>query len=146
MQKGGRLDIESGKNELVSFERMMPENSAAFQISQKYYACGGWTSHSWNKKIQRLFFSVDYCGRTVQLTPMKQSRYLLSLTGLHSQLLAIAGVGDSNSILKVCEKYLASQNKWIDLPPLNIPRYEPGSILLPSKRAFCFCGRGVGAV
>ena len=36
--------------------------------------------------------------------------------------------------------YSLSKNKWISLGRLNLGRQYPGSILLKSKRAFCFCG------
>ena len=42
--------------------------------------------------------------------------------------------------MKVCEKYNVDKNKWSGLAPLNSAREWPGSILLKSLRAFCFCG------
>ena len=33
-----------------------------------------------------------------------------------------------------------SSKKWKELPLLNTPRYYPGSVLLKSLKAFCFCG------
>ena len=42
--------------------------------------------------------------------------------------------------MKVCEKYDIDTNKWSGLPPLNTARYLPGSVLLKSRRAFCFSG------
>ena len=33
-----------------------------------------------------------------------------------------------------------SVDKWGALPPLNVARWWAGSILLNSRRAFCFCG------
>ena len=33
-----------------------------------------------------------------------------------------------------------ASNKWVDLPSLNFPRSRPGSLVLQSRTAFCFCG------
>ena len=42
--------------------------------------------------------------------------------------------------MKVCEKHDTDMNKWSELPPLKITRFWSGSVLLKSKRVFCFCG------
>ena len=73
------------------------------------------------------------------LQSMNYQREGLSLSGLASEMIA-AGGWNQQDTLKICEKYLVSVNKWVGLPPLNTGRQWPGSILLNSKRAFCFCG------
>lgn len=70
---------------------------------------------------------------------MKLKRQAGSLSGLPSLLIALGGVCQTG-FLKTCEKYEVSSNKWARLPALNTARYLPGSILLETKRAFCFCG------
>ena len=42
--------------------------------------------------------------------------------------------------IKTCEKYFVGLNKWVGLPLLNVARRWPGSVVLESKRVFCFCG------
>ena len=34
-----------------------------------------------------------------------------------------------------------TKNKWALLPSLGTPRERPGTVLLPSLAAFCFCGK-----
>ena len=63
------------------------------------------------------------------------------MSGLQSELIGIGGNYNSFNVL-YCEKYSVALNKWDLLPYLNIGRLWPGSILLKSKRAFCFCGIG----
>ena len=70
---------------------------------------------------------------------MDQKRSYLSLSGLPSELNALGGWNGSKALV-CCEKYTMKTNKWAGLPPLNIGRQLAASILLPSKRAFCFCG------
>ena len=84
------------------------------------------------------FFSIDYFGKTVALSPFPPKRGV-SLSGLLSQLIAVGGSNDTRE-LKICEKYSVITNKWIGLPPLNTSRLKPGSIVLESMRSFCFCG------
>ena len=60
------------------------------------------------------------------------------MSGISSQLIALAGWNFRN--LKVCENYRVIPKKWVVLPALNAARFWPESILLNSKRAFCFCG------
>ena len=60
------------------------------------------------------------------------------MSGLPSELIALGGFNERD--LKICEKYLVFSNKWKALPPLNTARQMPGSILLSSQKAFCFCG------
>ena len=43
------------------------------------------------------------------------------------------------SLLNFCEMYSLARNQWMALPSLNIERGWPGSVLLKSKTAFCFC-------
>ena len=81
---------------------------------------------------------MDYLGKSEGLQPMNHKRDSVSLSGLPFQFIALGGWNAGN--LKTCEKYLVSINKWEGLPPLNTGRQWPGSILLKSKRAFCFCG------
>ena len=42
--------------------------------------------------------------------------------------------------LKTCETYFPTRNQWSELPPLPIPLRYSGSVLLQSKRAYCFGG------
>lgn len=42
--------------------------------------------------------------------------------------------------LKISEQYSIAPNKWSQSPSLNQARRCPGSIALPSKIVFCFCG------
>ena len=84
--------------------------------------------------------SYDYFGKSVKLRSMSQERSDLSLSGLPSLLIAIGGCTDARN-LKVCERYRIDLNMWRRAPPLNTARASPGSIVLQSKRAFCFCGR-----
>ena len=72
---------------------------------------------------------------------MSLERCDLSLSGLSSLLIALGGWSNAGA-LRVCEKYNVDRNKWSNLPSLNTSRYSPGSILLQSMRAFCFCGCG----
>ena len=82
--------------------------------------------------------AIDYSGRSVVLQPMRHRRSSASLSGLSTHLIALAGYHKRS--LRICEKYRLSTNKWDGLPPLSIARQWPGSILLKSKRAFCFFG------
>ena len=69
---------------------------------------------------------------------MSQARKSLSISGLCDNLIAFGGFCKHS--LAICEKYLVAQNKWSSLPTLNTARYSPGSILVASKRAYCFGG------
>ena len=69
---------------------------------------------------------------------MNQRREKASLSGVFSQLICLGG--QNFEILKVCETYLINLDKWTALPQLNRARYLPGSVVLQSKKAFCFCG------
>ena len=69
---------------------------------------------------------------------MKINRFSISLSGLASQLIAVGG--QNPGILKICESYSVTKNKWTVLPCLSVSRVCPGSVLLKSKRAFCFGG------
>ena len=135
---GLKFDLESKKKERIEFDREISSWSARFQINRKLYACGG------KRKVNRVeqciadLFSVDYKGRSSELAPMKHKRCALSLSGLPAQLIALGGSRSAN--LNVCERYFVSINKWTGLPSLNTARYWPGSTLLKSMRAFCFCG------
>ena len=81
---------------------------------------------------------MDCSARTAQLQPLTDQRAGGSLSGLPSELIAIGGF--SKKAVSICEKYLTACNKWRGLPPLKAPRHLPGSALLETKRAFCFCG------
>ena len=72
------------------------------------------------------------------ILPLKKERESLSLCGTSSELIALGG--RDRKYLQNCEMYFTSSNKWVDLPSLNIGWKSPGSLLLQSKRAFCFCG------
>ena len=50
-------------------------------------------------------------------------------------------VGGWNGQDLMCtEKYITIVDSWKELPPLNIARRFPGTVLLQSMRAFSFCG------
>ena len=105
--------------------------------------CGGEKPLNNSFEYVSLFFSSDAEGKCQELAPLSYCREYVSLTGLSSVLLALGGWCDAN--LKLCEKYVVTSNKWVPLPPLRVARHMPGSCLLPSKRAFCFCGsQGIG--
>ena len=110
-----------------------------FQINSKLYACGGITRY---KILTREFVSHFFCftsfGEKLQLSPMEYARVGASLSGIFSTLMAIGAYKTKNT--KICEKYLIGPNKWEPLPPLNEGRACPGSLLLNSMKAFCFCG------
>ena len=74
---------------------------------------------------------------------MKIQRLHLSLSGFSSTLMAIGGENNAGN-LKDCERYLIISNKWRRLPELNRGRTLPGSVLLKSMKAFCFCGTNLG--
>ena len=73
-----------------------------------------------------------------ELDKIMIARQRLSISGLASELIALGEFKQRN--LKICEKYIIASNKWTTLPCLNTPRQSAGSILLPSVKAFCFCG------
>ena len=84
--------------------------------------------------------SIDSLGQSVRLQAMSQIRQTVSLSGLASLLVALGG-WNNYKYLKICEKFFViMMNKWIGLPSLNSARFWPGSLLLQSKRVFCFCG------
>ena len=85
------------------------------------------------------FLCFDYTGRSTELEAMKSHRCVLSLSGLPTDLIALGGTHES-AVTSASEKYSLSRNKWSELPRLNLARAIPGSVLLPSMRAFCFCG------
>ena len=73
---------------------------------------------------------------------MRMERNSPSLCGWSSILLALGGQrrGTPSPPLRVSEKYSITFNKWQALPSLHNPRESPGSCLLTSMTAFCFCG------
>ena len=103
--------------------------------NNKLYSCGGLKIREWMWDL----VSVDYSGRCVRLEPMKIQRGSASLSGLPHLLIAIGGM-NKQDFRKECELYSVKTNKWGVLPQLNAARYQPGSILLQSMRAFCFSG------
>ena len=107
-------------------------------MNKRLYVCGGDVEIKGEKEPTSDFFSIDCEGISSLLQPISQSRSCPSLNGLPSELIAIGGWNGDN--LTACEKYIVNSNKWIELPSLNTARQWPGSILLSSKKAFCFCG------
>ena len=81
----------------------------------------------------------------VELQPLKHKRGYISLSGLKFELIALGGENGAR-LFYCCEKYLVSSNKWVELPRLNQVRYYPRSVLLPSRKTFCFCGRAIVAL
>ena len=118
----------------IAFEKPAPNFSAVFKINMKIYSCGGL-----HYGCIADLLSIDDSGRCVKLHSMNHKRHSISLSGLASRLIALGGVSNRGR-LKYCEKYEVERNKWSELAPLNAARSSPGSILLPSKIAFCFCG------
>lgn len=41
LHSGGRFNLRTGTDEYIKFDREIPTYSACFQISRKYYRCGG---------------------------------------------------------------------------------------------------------
>ena len=134
----GKVDIRTTKREEIKFERAIPEWSARFQVNKQLYVCGGKRQVNGQPDRVASFFSLDYSGKSRTLQSMEYKRNALSLSGYSKELMALGGWDRKN--LKIGEKYLVSVNKWVELPPLNIGRHFPGSLLLKSRRAFCFCG------
>ena len=131
--EGLRFYIKTGNKEETKLERRVPDSCATFQTNRKLYICGGF-----HAGLRTDLLSIDYSGKHVKLHSMKHEWQHLSLTGLSSELIALGGYWCG--ILKVCEKYDVRANKWSGLPSLRTARQLPGSILLSSMRAFCFCG------
>ena len=51
------------------------------------------------------------------------------------------GIGGFNEkVLNTAELFSTVTNEWSPLPRLNKARQSPGSCLLKSMKAFCFCG------
>ena len=53
-------------------------------------------------------------------------------------LLAVGGENEES--VGNCEKYSVTRNRWAVLPHLKTARQSAGTVLLPSLKAFCFCG------
>ena len=138
--KGQRFDLKTGNKEEIQLELHSLYDFAMFQVNRKLYICGGMklTLGYWQKITDS--FSIDYSGRMAQLRSMHQKRNMFTLSGNLSLLIALGGY--DLEYLRTCERYGVDLNKWSGLPPLNTARYFPGSILLSSRRAFCFCGFG----
>ena len=73
---------------------------------------------------------------------MSHRRGCVSLSGIPSLLIAVGGF--DGSVLDVCEKYLGSLNKWVELTCLNSARQWSGSVVLSTKKAYCFGGGSEG--
>lgn len=69
---------------------------------------------------------------------MQYKRCCMGLAGLAYELICLGGYQNRN--LSICEKYIVHLNTWVDLPQLVISRQRPGTILLKSMTAYCFCG------
>ena len=69
---------------------------------------------------------------------MRYWRLSFSLSGSSSQLIGVGG--ENKKTLQICERYFVVRNKWSELPSLCSPRRYPGTVLLPSNKALCFCG------
>ena len=52
----------------------------------------------------------------------------------------LATGGSNKGILRACEYYEINKNKWVVLTSLTRAWIYPAAFLLPSKKAFCFCG------
>ena len=71
---------------------------------------------------------------------MSNKRSHHAFSGVSSELIALAGTRIMRGALNSCERYSVDLNKWGKLPNLNTSRISPGSVVLRSMRAFCFCG------
>ena len=138
---GYRFYIFPRKKEVICLEKKIPISSAVFLINQTLYACGGI-----QKTRSASLLWVDYSGQLTRLNSMSLGRSSASLSGLSSWLIVLGGFNQDDN-LSCCEQYQVASNKWGGLSCLNISRQWPGSILLKSMRAFCFCGNlGFGAI
>ena len=145
----GKLDLKTGKLEKIKFEMPIPLHSALFQLNRKLYVCGGFTLIESKLESLSTHFTLDFEGKSEVLQSMEFKRGYLSLSGVIPQLIAIGGMDKeygvyTSNVLNVCEMYSITLNKWTRLPGLNLARCLPGTILLESKKAFCFCGRQEG--
>ena len=115
-----------------------PTYSDRLQIYGELYIGGGNDLENGEGDNLARFMSLDSRGKSVELQAMKQERGSFTLFRGPSCLIALRGVNFND--LNSCENYLVPSNKWRQLPPLNIGRQLPGSVLPKSMRAFCFCG------
>ena len=117
----------------------MPINCSKFQLNQKLYFIGGWvTLGGPDFRFVSEFYSMNQKGRKVELPPMMYEWNSMSLSGISEMLVALGGW--NRGTLNYSEIYMVNTQKWKRLPPLNTARQLPGSIILKSVRAFCFCG------
>ena len=72
------------------------------------------------------------------LDSMNFTRSQVSLSGFRLVSLQLGRC--NGNTLRICERYLTSSDKWLNLPPLNIASQFTGSFLSQSLRCFCFCG------
>ena len=128
-----------GTREELKFDRKFPDYSARFQANRKLYVCGGQTKLNGKDYILSDFFSFDYSGKSEELEPLSCRKSSLSLSGIATELIALGGYSNQNR-LRTCDKYIIAINKWERLPSLNKARGFPGSLLLKSRKAFCFGG------
>ena len=113
-----------------------PTLASSFQTNSKLFLSGGMKRRG---KLSYLF-SIDYEGRRVWLEPMRSRRFHHSLCGRPSLLIAVGGLNSNVERIPLCEQFFVKRNKWNELPPLCVARESPGSVLLQSLRAYCFCG------
>ena len=134
-----KFSIQTGARRFLSVDKFPLDSFASFQVNRKLFVCGGFIRDDfYDTEYTSNFFAMDCEGRTQELSPLPHRRDAISLSGLTSVLVALGGGYDSP--LGICDIYSIPSNNWKALPPLVTPRSAPGGCLLPSLRAYCFCG------
>ena len=108
-------------------------SQASFQINRKLFLCGGLVDVG--SALSHLY-TIDEVNQLQRLAPIPQKRDAVSLCGLSYFLVALGGCNQTP--LSICDLY--SIESWTSLPPLLEPKYGVGSVMVESKRVFCFCG------
>ena len=132
-----RFVIATAEREDLKLDREIQPYAATLELSSRLYVCGGGLEIYRRAHYVSSLFSISYEGRSTLLQPMKCLRRALSLSGLPPRQL-IGGFNKES--ISTCEEYSVTLNNWKQLPPLNIARELPGSILPSSRMVFCFGG------
>ena len=134
----GIFDIKTGqKHNHKAMRLQFPRYLAMFQINSTLFISAGLDI---TYDVVVYYYSLSLTGSLTDLAPMQYPRCNVSLSGHHQTVLAVGGF--NNKALDICTQYNAKTNLWEELPPLNEERSWCGSTLLPSHRAFSFCGSG----
>lgn len=137
-QEWGLFWILNNSRALETENLNLPSYSSRYQMNWKLFALGSKQQKSGKIKYSGPFFSVNKVGQLHKLASLPENKICSSLTGDHSILISVGGY--NNNLLKTCHLYSLKSDKWVGLPPLNTPRFFPGSCLLQSVTAFSFCG------